>query len=113
VRTIAGTSKRSSHEEATNRRKEEVLAATDRLVCERCERPISGYTAENDYVCDEHGFVNAIRVRDGAVFQSHGNCGAPRILRIDERYRPERRLLSLERKIADMDKRGMDGSPEY
>jgi hypothetical protein len=58
------------------------------LLCERCRNPIASLTAENDFTCATHGFVNAIRVRDGAVLAGDGVCGEPKVLRMDTRTAP-------------------------
>ena len=44
------------------------------FTCPHCGA-VCGYTFENDYICDRHGFVNPIR-SDGAVIRGDGVCGA-------------------------------------
>jgi hypothetical protein len=56
------------------------LVGNERLLCSICRGPIATYTLENDYVCAEHGFVDAICERDGTVLSGNGEEGPPRII---------------------------------
>jgi hypothetical protein len=51
------------------------------FLCPHCDPPrrLDGFTAENDYMCDVHGFVNPVRP-DGAVIVGDGQCGRPRVM---------------------------------
>jgi hypothetical protein len=53
----------------------------DALFCAKCGRLIDAVSAENDFLCNVHGMVNAIRKSDGAVLCGDGYPGETRILR--------------------------------
>jgi len=48
---------------------------SEELRCAKCLKPLQFYSYENDYHCAAHGFVNAVRARDGAVIAGTGQAG--------------------------------------
>ena len=56
------------------------------LVCATCYESLTCVSYENDFICTTHGFVDAVRVRDGAVIAGNGKAAPPLILRYDEAF---------------------------
>jgi len=54
-------------------------AALEGIVCPQCRQPVN-WTYENDYICDTHGFVDALRPSDGALLSGDGQCGSVRVI---------------------------------
>ena len=63
-------------------------------LCETCRKSCS-YSDENDFICPDHGFVNAIR-EDGAVVRGDGHIGPHRIMAVSH----EEKLLAVLTRIA-------------
>lgn len=50
------------------------------LRCATCLKPLKYHTFENDFVCAEHGFVDAV-TETGDVWEGHGYQGPPTVIR--------------------------------
>ena len=50
-------------------------------VCEQCLKPLKEYSDENDFICEEHGFTNALHPPSGALIAGDGFAGPFRYIR--------------------------------
>ena len=68
-----GRAEQWRREEAERERQAcDICSGRSVYLCAHCQEPIQYHTHENDFSCARHGFINPIRLSDGARINGDG-----------------------------------------